>query len=658
MTTQSILFDVLGQFPTEPILRVQPTVQRAAPTANVGWKWRRRETITNTGTEPVVNHPYLINLGSTTALVSGGKAQADGDDVRVWQGGVEVARRLKGFNTASSGVWVVIPYLGAGEAITYDIVYGNASAGAGPALSAGLDLAAFDMGGSDNSQWTYLVDRTAANAGKGGWWLSSGTSEPDVRFNVPGAWQLATTMQGDDDRYQEAVTTYVATGTKYMGRFSARRARAGSIETTRDNGADGVSLRVPSGIEAITADIIWTNMAVGDVDDTPVGKVVILTRNSQGESWKTLYSNAALQVTEATIASATYTPPAPVKEIAFAVWPQSGNSVSNAARPDRYVEAKWGATLNVMLDDSILVQSSAQAETEIYELATELRYDGGGDAAGVPPYKSILLGNAKGASGVGTPRLAAKLNEHIVIDTEHRLAEVWNSALTAKVEDVPIPAVSAVDGVRTLAGATVEQRSTEWMLFNPVVNPLTNPSATVNALNWTRGSVTAGLTASALARTTAQFADDTASFTVTINPNTAGSGATVEDIASDFLPVGTRESVQLGVAIRTANVLIQPTPSVWFYDAVQAPLGARQMQADWTIPATNTWYRRLFAVAVPEGAVYYRVGVTGKTKAGSGTTGQYWFDILAPNDSEVALIDVAKGTLVLSAKWHDRHAYA
>jgi hypothetical protein len=56
---------------------------------------------------------------------------------------------------------------------------------------------------------------------------------------VPGAWQLATTLIGNDDRSQQAYSSYVATGTKYQARFEARRAKAGSIVVTESNGADG-----------------------------------------------------------------------------------------------------------------------------------------------------------------------------------------------------------------------------------------------------------------------------------------------------------------------------------------------------------------------------------------------------------------------------------
>lgn len=99
--TQSLLLDISGEFPVDPEIRVQPTLQRSAPTAAVGWKWRRRYTITNNAAEPLVLYPYAIDLGLTNSLVSGSKAQADADDLRVWFQGQEIARTLVDWNSGS-----------------------------------------------------------------------------------------------------------------------------------------------------------------------------------------------------------------------------------------------------------------------------------------------------------------------------------------------------------------------------------------------------------------------------------------------------------------------------------------------------------------------------------------------------------------------------
>lgn len=661
MSTQSLLLPIEGEFVVEPVIRLQPTVQRASSTADVGWTYRRRYTLTNTGSEPVLFHPHAINIGATNGLVSGSKLQADGDDLRAWIGGREIARSINTINSATDClVWILIPYLGAGAAMDVDIVYGNASATTPPALTAGVDLPAFDVATtgtrSTNATWIYQIDDTAAHAGKGGWRLDATTGQPNWQFGVPGAWQLINTLSTDDDRRQEAYSDYVDTDPYVRAIFDATRARNGTLLLGQNNGADGVGLRVPVGIESVRCGFLWTNMAQGDTVATPVGKLVIVTRNTPVEAWKTLYSNNALQATEDDIAVATYTPAAAVKEVAFAVWPYEGNNITLGAKPDRFVHAQWDTTLEVNLDDSVITQSGG-SEVEIYELASMLRYGGGGDTAGVPPYKEILLGNADSASGAGTPRLAVEIDQQVLVKTAERKVEVWNSGLTAFVEDAPLPAVNAVDGVRDSSGATIEQRSADWMPLMPMVNPLANPSAETDATGWTRGDVTTDVTVGSVSRTTGTFDSTPASFTATITANTSGTGGTVEEIADDYLPVGARENVQVGVAIRTADVDVQPTPAIWFYDAAQSLIGSRFVQADWTIPAINTWYRRLFAAAVPDGAAYFRVGIVAKSKT-SNQTGQYWWDTVEVNDTEIAFSDVSKGTIVLAADWINRRAFA
>lgn len=661
--TQSLRVPVTGQLPVEPVVRVKPTAARSATVANVGWRYRRRATITNTGSVPIANYLYAIDLGDTTPLTTT-KAQADGDDVRVWHQGLEVQRSLVNWDSAAPTtlVWIVIPYLGAGESGIWDVVYGNANAVAAGiptfAIYDGLgapDITTAGAGRSTNAIHKYPINPVAANAGKGGWPLSSGTAQPNPDFSAPMAWQLVNTKPSDDDRWQEAYSTYVDTNTYYQGRFEARRATQGALTVTRNSGNDGVSLRNPVGIESVTFDLIWQNDQLSDSDETPIGQVVLLTRNGDDEEWKTLWSSNALAAADTVIASSTKTPAAAVREIAFAVWPYEGDNIDPGARPDRFVNAAWNSVLEVNIDDSIVTQSLA-AEEEIYELATELRVGGGGDAVGIPPYHSVTLGNADQESGKGTPRFGVALNQNVVIDSEKRRTEVWNSGLTAKVEDAPIPAVVAVQGIKALDGSTVEQSSQDWLTLHPVENPLTNPSADADVTGWTRGTVTANVTAAALTRVTATFDSTPAAFGVTISANTAGAGAIVEEIANDYLPVGDLDSVTVGMAVRTADADLQPTPSVWWYDAEQAFL-SKSVQADWTQSPIDTWHRRYFAAAVPDGAVYYRVGVTIKDKVGAQTGAVRW-DTVEPNDTEIAVIDVSSGTLEIGVEFRDRNVIA
>lgn len=654
-----------GTLAVYPTVRVKPTAARSAAVANVGWRYMRRCTITNTGAAPIENYLYAIDLGVTTALVSGAKLQSDGDDLRVWHNGAEVQRAVVDVNQASFStlVWIVIPYLGAGESGVWDVVYGNANAVAAGiptfAIYDGLsapDVATAGANRSTNLKHVYPVARTVANAAKGGWPLSTGTAQPDVDFSAPMAWQMTNTKTGsDDDRWQQAYSTYDASGTKYQGRFEARRAAQGGLVVTRDSGNDGVALRNPVGITSVVFDVRWQNDAVSPGSTDPVGRVVLLTRNSDDEDWKVQWSSSALAAADTIIGSQTQTPAAPVKEIAFAVWPAEGDNVSPTADPARFINAAWNSVLEVNIAPGVITQDLA-AEVEIYELATELRSGGGGDAAGVPPYESVLLGNARQESGKGTPRLGVQLNQNVVVDSLEGSVEVWNSALTAKVETVPVPAVNALSGVRQSDGSATERPSQEWLAIRPVDNPLANPSADVDATGWVRGTVTALVTASAVARHVATFDSTPASFETVVSVNTAGVGGIVEDIESTYVPIGELESVWLWMALRTTNVNLQPTPSVWFYDG-SLVLVSKAMQADFVIPAANTWYVRAFATAVPAGTLYYRVGQTAKSKT-SNQTGTVRFDTVEPMGEGIVVLDVSSGVLDVSAEWTSAYGSA
>jgi hypothetical protein len=469
---QSVLFDVQGEWPTNPTIRVMATAQRATPTATVGWKYRRRVTVSNAGSDPIQNYPFAIDLGLTNGLVSGGKALSSGNDLRVVYQGKEIARNLTDWNSASftSLVWVTIPYLaGGGASITYDVLYGNANAGTPPTLTPGLDKPAFDIATaganrSSNAKWVYLVDRTVANAGLGGWYLDSGTAQPNVKFNVPGAWQLATTLVGNDDRSQQAYSTYVATGTKYQGRFEARRAKAGSVVITEHNGADGVGLRNPVGISSVRCDLRFLNMAQGDTDTTPIGEVIILTRNNPGENFGAIYSNAALTDPEATIATATYTPASAVKEVYFAVWPNPGAndkklSIDPKARNDRYVNASWYTTLEVNIAPGVLVQSWTPANmgTALKAWFAADQISGVADGAALATWQDLSANNLNATQGTGASQpiyRANLLNGLPGVDFVSTDTLVTNLSASSLDESILVVIDLDTDGTRGIVGAS------------------------------------------------------------------------------------------------------------------------------------------------------------------------------------------------------------
>ncbi len=95
-----------GNVNAKPILRLTPS----APGTG-GFLYRRYCTIYNNTLNALYNYPIEITGGlNTQTLISGGKMQADGDDLRVYVDGIEVNRWIYGINTTQTKVWVTLDY--------------------------------------------------------------------------------------------------------------------------------------------------------------------------------------------------------------------------------------------------------------------------------------------------------------------------------------------------------------------------------------------------------------------------------------------------------------------------------------------------------------------------------------------------------------------
>lgn len=96
-----------GQDGAYPILKIKPTSAKTG-----GYTYKRFMTVRWRSSLPITRYPVDITNDSldTAALVSGGKMQADGDDLRVFVDGVEVDRWLDGINTTTTKVWCLLDF--------------------------------------------------------------------------------------------------------------------------------------------------------------------------------------------------------------------------------------------------------------------------------------------------------------------------------------------------------------------------------------------------------------------------------------------------------------------------------------------------------------------------------------------------------------------
>lgn len=645
----SVPLVVRGNAPAPMVVSIAPQAQRTTKTAFVGWQWRRRYTITNGSDEPIFAYPVRIDLGDTATVVTAGKALSSGNDLRVWIEGVEQARTLVGWNTSSTGVWVVVPTIAAGDTLVIDVVYGNAAAGTAPGL-AYPDLPAFDLATSTNLKWIYLVNAVIANAGLGLWNLSRGSFGATADFGVPGAWRPMLTLDNpgnQDEKGQNRYQPLPATSPTFvMALFSAARAPAGSpIDTTAaSNPYDGVGVHNPFGIVSLRAGFLTVSAHASGAASP--GKLVVLVRNSAADSWDTLATPATAT---ATVAVTTYTPASPVKHVATAVWP--ANNIDMPVADDvstsdpTYFAAQSNLTWELNLDTSTkLGIAQTTSEEQIYELATEVRLDGGDDYT--PPYRALRIGNARSESGPGTPRAALTLAQALKIDTDRRRHEIWTSDLKTKVEDLSTHAIRAVVGVDD-DGATSEFRTSAWIPVAPPRTRLPNGSFDADLGGWLITDATSGVTA-ALSHDDTVGDAQLGAGKLAVTANSAGVNATVTLRNNRFFLVNDREAVNVALSARVSSLNLRPVPAVFWYDDASDVAIVTAMAATWTPAAINTWYRRLFAERCPENATRYQVGCV-LALATAGATGTAWMDDVSVNDNELIVADVSPAALAIRA---------
>jgi hypothetical protein len=115
----------LGNLDAYPIYDITPTSSRSGNS----YVYRRFIEVTNNKNWAFNNYPLeLLNSLDTSALVSGGKMQADGDDLRIYVDGAEEENRwLSGINTAATKCWINLD-LAAKQTFTLKTAIGTAGA--------------------------------------------------------------------------------------------------------------------------------------------------------------------------------------------------------------------------------------------------------------------------------------------------------------------------------------------------------------------------------------------------------------------------------------------------------------------------------------------------------------------------------------------------
>lgn len=110
----------------------------AAQSCYSGWNYRMPVTITNTNATALSNHEVQLSI-NTSALISAGKMQAQGSDIRFYGGGCcdSISYFIEsGINTATTNIWVKVPSVPANGTTVIYMLYGNAAAQPGSSAQA------------------------------------------------------------------------------------------------------------------------------------------------------------------------------------------------------------------------------------------------------------------------------------------------------------------------------------------------------------------------------------------------------------------------------------------------------------------------------------------------------------------------------------------
>lgn len=108
---QTNTVSVSGEDDAYPVIEITPTAAKS-----VGFQYKRFIALNWRAAIGQESYPVDITKDSldTATLISGGKMQADGDDLRVYRDGAEIDRWLDGINTSTTKVWVNLDFAPAG----------------------------------------------------------------------------------------------------------------------------------------------------------------------------------------------------------------------------------------------------------------------------------------------------------------------------------------------------------------------------------------------------------------------------------------------------------------------------------------------------------------------------------------------------------------
>lgn len=607
-----------GHAPVYPEISIQPTAVRVASDTHKGWKYRKSITITENKGKKYSRRWMRLPLGDTTPLTTT-KAQADGDDLLIIDAfGRIVPRSLVTWDTAASYAWILIDSIDPGETLTYYMVYGNPNATT-PASLTYPDLPIFDLSNSTNTHLKYDM-----SAGHGLWYIDNASAPSIVDPHVPGSWQWLSYLPNTDDYAQ---SRSFGTAGSLVAHLHVDRGRENALALEYKRLHDGIQFYDPAGVVKIRADFAFKNPS--DVaNPSGVAKLRVVVKRAGGESWgQVLLDHTTTHATLTTIAAADYTPAVPSEYVAIVLLPANGIAVPDATDPATYATAQTITTFEVDLDSAAFTVTGPTAEESIYDFYGNFY----ANAYGGLPQQWIAMGGVAGGNDEVTNRLFIPLNNWLVIKSEERTAQEWDSTLATKIADHQT-ALAIVDRQADRDGVAHSYAAQTGLRLRPRPSPSNNPSFDPNLTGWTAHDTHANVTMGWLAESSTKYDVTGGSAKGTVTVNTAPTATSIAVLsntdASSSKAVEEGQLVQFAGAIRTDNTaLIGLLRVEWQNAAGSWTTLPPSTMGSWTPDAANIWFFRAVSAIAPAGAVAARMAVVIHYVSGTGT-GTVFFDSL------------------------------
>jgi hypothetical protein len=651
---QALALTVGGRTRIPPRIVIQPTVQRTTPTAQVGWRYRTRVTITNNAPEPLVDYETRIPIGTptgnTAALVTAGKADASGNGLRVFDDqGRNVPRELVNWNTTTnSAVWFLIKRLDPFKTMTVDVVYGNNAAGLPPSFAYSktdpTQTSMLDLANSSMTVRAWAVSRILANAYRGLWYTEVGGT-PD--HNVPSSWDRTTFYENKDDFEQDTFSTFVVTGSTYgyaVFRVNRFKHNASGIPDNRNRLFDGVMFYSPVGIISIETDFDITNTLDGTPANTSaIGRVEIWARNA-GRDFRQIWMDRARR--GVALGNNIVTPGVlnvqangeNARHVAFSGGPFDGVAIPRNADATLNLDVRTNTICRVNLPD--LVGIVVSAEEEIVDYVGTIRFGGGPDPAPIAPRQEVIIGAGTTLRHLLIPyRGGGAAADKLIITTDGGLtAALWSADEGTKQQDVGW-AVSALSVEPVEGGGSVTRRGRLPVLM-PKQERVTNTTFATGITGWAGEGNTAGMTAAT------SWDSTTPALQIAVTANTGGTGEWARANFLTDLAVSPSDPIVVAVDVRSTTLTMWGEIELAWKTAAGVDISS-DFSPSYVPGAINTPYRRVVGAIAPPTAGLVRLRIRARPVA-AGNTGTVRFKNIDTTGNEVLLIDDTDAALALT----------